>query len=224
MVQIPPVSSPATLDEARRLQADLASRVELTDAPGGLPTVVTGLDVSYRVGSDDVVAAAVVIDIASGEIIEHQVVRGTVTFPYTPGLLAFREIPMLLEALRGLRTDPGLLLCDGQGIAHPRRCGLASHLGVLLDLPAVGCAKRRFIGTHDEPGQRRGDRAALVDGTERIGSVLRTQDGVAPVFVSPGHRIDHEAACELVLAAAPRYRLPDPVRHADRLSRAALVG
>lgn len=163
-----------------------------------------------------------VVEVASGAVLEEVVGHGVATFPYAPGLLAFREVPLLLDLLGVLRTGVDLLLCDGQGLAHPRRCGLACHLGVLADRSTIGCAKNHFVGEHAEPGPQRGDRADLVDGTDVVGQVLRTQDGVRPVYVSPGHRIGVAQATDLVLALTSTYRLPDPVRRADHLSRAAL--
>lgn len=210
------------LADAERIQRELAARVVVPRGPVIAPRVVVGLDVSYVVGSDRVAAAAVVVDAAEGAVLEEAVVHGTVTFPYRPGLLAFREVPILTELLDGLRTPVDLLLCDGQGIAHPRRCGLAAHLGVLRDRPAVGCAKNHFVGEHREPGPRRGDREPLRDGDDVLGEVLRTQDGVRPVYVSPGHLVGVTQASDLVLALTGRYRLPDPLRRADHLSRAAL--
>ena len=136
-------------------------------------------------------------------------------FPYVPGLLSFREAPALLAAWRRLRTPVDALLCDGQGIAHPLRFGLASHLGVLLGLPAVGCAKSRLIGDWVEPGLARGEHSPLTVGTERIGTVLRTRTGVKPLFVSPGHLCDFEGAADLVLRCGGGLRLPEPVRLAD---------
>jgi len=143
-------------------------------------------------------------------------------FPYEPGLFAFRELPPLLAALERLDRGPDVLVCDGHGLAHPRRFGLACHLGVLTGLPTFGVAKTRFVGTHAVPAAARGSSAPLVDAGEEVGAVLRTQDGVKPVYVSAGHRIDLAHACRLTLALTPRYRLPETTRHADRLSRAAL--
>lgn len=208
-------------------QDALRARVEIPDGPVPAPEAVAGLDVSYANGSDALVAAAVVVRVADGAVLEEVVEPGVARFPYRPGLLAFREVPALLDVLGRLRTAPDLLLCDGQGLAHPRRCGLACHLGVVTGLPAVGCAKNHFVGGHVEPGPRRGDRSPLHDGdgsggVEVVGEVLRTQDGVRPVFVSPGHRIGVAQATDLVLALAPAHRLPDAVRRADHLSRAAL--
>jgi deoxyribonuclease V len=206
--------------EAERIQRELAAMVEIPAGPVPAPRAVAALDVSYAVGEDRTVAAAVVV--ADGEIVEERTVGGRADFPYRPGLLAFREVPILLEVLDRLVTPVDLLLCDGQGLAHPVRCGSACHLGVVTGLPAVGCAKSRFVGEHAEPGPRRGDRAPLVDGGERVGTVLRTQDGVRPVYVSPGHRIGIEQADELVLGLCSAYRLPDGLRRADHISRQAL--
>ena len=139
------------------------------------------------------------------------------TFPYVPGLLSFREVPVLLKVLRRVATPVQGVLCDGHGIAHPRRLGLASHLGVIVGLPTVGCAKSRLCGTHDEPGTKRGSMTPLTDYGERIGSVLRTRDGVRPVYVSPGHLTDFETSIVWVLACGGGFRLPEPVRLADRL-------
>ncbi len=136
-------------------------------------------------------------------------------FPYVPGLLSFRELPALLAAFSRLRVRPDAILCDGQGVAHPRRFGLACHLGVLLDLPAIGCAKSRLIGAHEEPGSHRGDRTPLRDGREMIGTVLRTRDRVRPLFVSVGHRATLRDAVHLVLRCGAGYRLPEPTRWAD---------
>ncbi len=213
---------PGSVAEAEVVQREVAARVRIPAGPVPAPRTVAGLDISYRTDSDRVAAAAVVVDLGTGEVVEEVVVDGVVEFPYVPGLLAFREVPMLLRVLDGLTTPVDLLLCDGQGLAHPRRCGVACHLGVVVDLPAVGCAKNHLVGAHDEPGPRRGDRAPLVDGGQVLGSVLRTQDGVRPVYVSPGHRIGVDQAADVVLALCSRYRLPDPVRRADHISRQAL--
>ncbi|TDD70894.1 endonuclease V [Actinomadura darangshiensis] len=218
---------PSTPEEAEAIQDLLRPMLEL-DVPGpAAPSTVAGLDVSYAGdggGTGDRLAAAVVVlDGTTLEVVEESVAVGTAAFPYVPGLFAFRELPTLLEALRGLTTTPGLLVCDGFGIAHPRRFGLACHLGVLTGLPAIGVGKTAFIGTYDQPGARRGDAAPLRDGGEVVGRVLRTRDGVKPVFVSVGHRTDLGTACRNVLALAREYRLPETTRRADRLSRDALA-
>jgi deoxyribonuclease V len=138
------------------------------------------------------------------------------TFPYVPGLLSFRELPALVAACANLTVRPEVILCDGQGQAHPRRLGLASHLGLLFDLPSIGCAKSRLCGDHDEPGPCRGDRAVLRDGREVIGTVLRTRDHVRPLYISVGHRVRLRDAVELVLRCGAGYRLPEPTRQADQ--------
>ncbi len=144
---------------------------------------------------------------------------GVPAFPYVPGLFAFREVPALLAALDKLTVRPDVLVCDGHGLAHPRRFGLASHLGVLTGLPAFGVGKTRLLGDWAPVGPRRGDRSPLIDAGETVGAVLRTQDGVKPVFVSAGHRMDLAGACDLTLALTPRYRLPETTRAADRACR-----
>jgi deoxyribonuclease V len=198
--------------------------VRIPSGPVPVPGTAVGLDISYEVGSERAVGAAVVVDTERGTVLEEVVVEGTVTFPYVPGLLAFREVPILLRAIDQLATPVGLLLCDGQGLAHPRRCGVACHLGVLTGLPAVGCAKNHLVGGHREPGPRRGDREPLVEGGDVLGCVLRTQDDVRPVYVSPGHLIGVDQAADVVLGLCSAYRLPDPVRRADHISRQALRG
>lgn len=188
-----------------------------------VPSVVVGVDVSY--GADDhvAVAAAVAVDTESFEVVEQATVVGAPTFPYLPGLLSFRESPLALAALGRLTVEPELIVADGHGYAHPARFGLACHLGVVLDVPTVGCAKTPFFGTHDEPGTERGAWTPIVaDGGEVVGSALRTQTGVKPVFVSPGHLIDVAGARTIVLTLSPRYRLPETTRQADHLSRRAL--
>ena len=175
---------------------------------------VAGLDCAF--GGDRVFAAVVAWDVERRRVIERRALSRPLQFPYVPGLLSFREAPALLAVLRRLRTPVDALLCDGQGIAHPRRFGLACHLGVLLGLPAVGCAKSRLIGDWVEPGRDRGECSPLTIGAERIGTVLRTRTGVKPLFVSPGHLCDFEGAEDLVLRCGGGLRLPEPVRLADR--------
>lgn len=207
--------------EARAQQEALRPRVVTVDDH---PPVVTaaGLDVAYDPASDRAAAAIVVLDVATLARVDAAVVTGRATFPYAPGLLAFREVPLLTEAYEQLTHAPDLLVCDGHGIAHPRRIGLASHLGVLLDRPSVGVAKTPYLGEHAPLGERRGAAADIVDGGEVIGRALRTRDGVAPVYVSVGHRVALDTACALVLRLAPRYRQPETTRQADSASRAAL--
>ncbi|MFJ5029688.1 endonuclease V [Streptomyces sp. NPDC088560] len=218
-----PAGWPATEEEARAVQDELRGRV-VRDEPGPPPARghVTGVDVAYDDGLDLVAAAAVVLDAATLEVVAEATAVGRVSFPYVPGLLAFREIPTVLAALDRLPCPPGLVVCDGYGLAHPRRFGLASHLGVLTGLPVVGVAKNPFTFTYDEPGPARGASAALLAGTEEVGRALRTRDGVKPVFVSVGHRVSLDNAVAHTLALTPRYRLPETTRRADALCRLAL--
>ncbi|MFJ4847419.1 MULTISPECIES: endonuclease V [unclassified Streptomyces] len=193
------------------------------------PRYVAGLDVAYGGGhgaADDIVAAAVVVvDAATLAPVDQATATARAGFPYVPGLFAFRELPVLIEALRGLTVTPDLLLCDGQGLAHPRRFGLACHLGVVTGLPAAGVAKTPFVGTYDAAalGEERGASVPLVDAGETVGRALRTRSGVRPVYVSTGHGIDLDTACRHVLALSPSYRLPETTRLADRLSRERLT-
>ncbi len=199
------------------IQRELAARVERIPPPGFAPRVVAGLDAAFPRGGATCVAAAVAWRVPDRKVVEESVVRAPLRFPYIPGLLSFREAPALLEALDRLRTPVDALLVDGQGLAHPRRFGLACHLGLLADLPAVGAAKSRLIGEHAEAGPHRGNRVPLRHRGERIGTVLRTRDRVRPLFVSIGHRVDLSVAERLVLACGIGFRLPEPVRLADLL-------
>jgi deoxyribonuclease V len=218
-----PAGWPATEDEARAVQDELRGRVVL-DEPGPPPGSghVTGVDVAYDDERDLVVAAAVVLDATSLAVVAEATAVGRVSFPYVPGLLAFREIPTVLAALERLPCPPGLVVCDGYGLAHPRRFGLASHLGVLTGLPTIGVAKNPFTFTYDEPDAPRGSTSPLLAGSEEVGRALRTRDAVKPVFVSVGHRVTLDSACAHTLALAPAYRLPETTRRADALCRAAL--
>ncbi|GAB1509363.1 endonuclease V [Actinophytocola sp. KF-1] len=216
-----PVLVPPTVEEAVALQSALAPAVIRTPPPGFAPRTATGLDVAYAVGSPVVAAAVVTVDVASGAVLESATAVGEASFPYVPGLFAFRELPALLEALSRLRTTPDLLVADGHGLAHPRRFGLACHLGVETGLPTIGVAKTP-MGDYDPPAQTRGATTPVVDGTEEVGAALRTQPDVKPVFVSIGHKIDLPTARTLTLALSPRYRLPETTRQADHLSRTTL--
>ncbi|NUP76609.1 MAG: endonuclease V [Nonomuraea sp.] len=218
-----PAGWPATEEEARAVQDELRERVLLGEAgpPPGTGHV-TGVDVAYDDERDVVAAAAVVLDAGTLEVVEEATAVGRISFPYVPGLLAFREIPTVLAALGALTRPPGLVVCDGYGLAHPRRFGLASHLGVLTDLPTIGVAKNPFTFAHAEPGAARGSASPLLAGTEEVGRALRTRDAVKPVFVSVGHRTGLDNACAHTLALTPAYRLPETTRRADALCRRAL--
>jgi deoxyribonuclease V len=210
---------PRTVAEAEAVQDRLRPLVDLVGPGPTAPRTVAGLDVAYAEDGDRLAAAVTVLDAATLAVLDTAVTTGRAAFDYVPGLFAFRELPALLTALGRLTVQPDLLVCDGHGLAHPRRFGLACHLGVLTGRPAVGVGKTPLIGDWTEPGQRRGSWSPLLDGTEQVGRVLRTQDGVKPVFVSVGHRMDLDNACAQVLRLAPRYRLPETTRSADRLCR-----
>lgn len=186
--------------------------------------MVAGVDVAYAssVSPTLVAAAVVVLSFPSLSVVTSATASGVSEFPYVPGLLAFRELPFVLAALADLDATPDVIVCDGYGIAHPRRFGLASHLGVLTGIPCFGVGKTAFIGTHSTVDSRRGAWSSLVDGSDVIGAAVRTQPGVKPVYVSAGHLIDLPSAIELTLELAPNYRLPETTRQADRLSRSAL--
>jgi deoxyribonuclease V len=210
----------AIQDELRRLL--------ILRPPAQRPRLIAGADASYQKRGDLFVGAVVVYSLNPWRLVEHAAARGRVTFPYIPGLLSFREAPILLRAFAKLEHRPDLIIFDSQGIAHPRRLGLASHMGLLLDAPTIGCAKSRLIGSYREPGRRAGCHAALSLEGERIGTVLRTRDGVNPVFVSPGHRMDHRSSVRWVLRCCRGYRLPEPTRQAhilvNRLRRERMSG
>ncbi|GAA2502704.1 endonuclease V [Streptomyces gobitricini] len=218
-----PADWPSDEAAALAVQDELRGRVVL-DEPGPPPGtgLVTGVDVAYDDERDLVAAAAVVLDARTLTVVEEATAVGRVSFPYVPGLLAFREIPTVLAALGALGSDPGVVVCDGYGQAHPRRFGLASHLGVLTGLPVIGVAKNPFTFSYERPGPGRGASTPLVADGERVGRALRTQEGVKPVFVSAGHRVILDNACAHALHLTPRYRIPETTRRADSLCRRAL--
>lgn len=207
--------------EAAALQRDLAQKVIQEDSFSSVE-YVAGVDVAYSMHSGNLVAAVVILDAGSLELVESATVEDTAAFPYIPGLFSFRELPPVIKAFEKIKMTPQLVVCDGQGVAHPRRFGLASHLGVLLELPTIGCGKTRLIGEYAEPDLKRGSYSSLVDHGEEIGSVLRTQEGVKPIFVSVGHRISLASAREWILKLSPRYRLPETTRRADHLVKTVL--
>lgn len=206
---------PEDAAQARALQARLASRVRLT--PLVEPERIAGCDVCYR--DEDGLAWAVVVVMVAGIVVEQAAWVGRPAMPYQPGLFAFREASALILAFERLITPPDLVFVDGHGIAHPRRFGLACHLGLLLGVPTVGVAKSRLVGEFEEVGAERGCSSPLMDGQHTIGSVLRTRRGSTPVFVSPGHLCDSPSAVGLTLAASGDHRLPAPIRVADQVGR-----
>ncbi len=201
--------------EAKALQRRLRERVRVEPLKGPVHRVA-GVDVSVQ--GEMSRAAVVLLSFPDLNPLEAATAERPVPFPYIPGLLAFREGPAVLDALARLEGRPDVLIFDAQGLAHPRRMGLATHLGVLLDLPSIGCAKSRLCGEHEDPPPERGAWAPLFDGEEVIGAVLRTRTGVHPVYVSVGHRVNLESAIEWVLRCCTRYRLPEPTRWAHRVA------
>jgi deoxyribonuclease V len=202
-----------TIPQAIALQKELAGKVD-TRTPLLRCDLVAGADISYNLRSPVFYAAVVVLRTSDWSIVEVQEAVRESPFPYVPGLLSYREGPALLEALTKIESPVDALMIDGQGIAHPRRFGIASHMGLWLDLPTIGCAKSRLTGKYKEPGPKRGALATLKDKDEMIGSIVRTRDRVKPVFVSVGHKIDQASAVRLVLESARGYRIPEPTRQA----------
>lgn len=200
-------------ERAREIQQELKNRIHLQPLNTDLE-LVAGADMSLSKEYETFFAGVVVMHYPDMEIVEKQTVHRKADFPYIPGLLTFREGPAVLGALEQLTVDPDLIVFDGQGLAHPRRMGLATHMGIWLGMPTVGCAKSRLVGEHEEPGEERGNWAELTDEGERIGTVLRTRTGVKPLFVSPGHLCSHEDARRIVLECATRYKMPEPTRQA----------
>jgi deoxyribonuclease V len=203
--------------QARRIQAEGREHVVAADWLGEVRRVA-GIDVGFEEAGAVTRAAVAVLEFPTLRLLESALACLPTTFPYVPGLLSFREIPAVLEALHQLSAPPDLLLCDGQGYAHPRRFGLACHLGVLTGLPSIGVAKSRLLGTHGPLPAHKGAWVPLLDGDDTIGAVLRTRTGVAPLYVSIGHRVTLPTAIHWVLACTTRYRLPETTRQAHRLA------
>jgi len=213
---IPPLRHSWRLSPARaiRLQRTLATRVSLKPLRGTIRSLA-GADVSYDPRSGRFYAAVVLLSWPGLSVIETARAHGPSRFPYIPGLLSFREIPPLLRAFRRLRRRPGLVFCDGQGLAHPRRFGLACHLGLLLGIPTLGCAKTLLVGEHSPVPPERGGRSPLLLDGRQVGTALRTREGTKPIFVSPGHRISMAQAVSWALHGTTRFRIPEPTRLAD---------
>lgn len=219
----PPVADahplyPASIAEARAIQHDLRQRIDIADRFGDIRTIA-GVDVGYDIKANRSRASIVVLSFPDLVPVDAAIAYLPTGFPYVPGFLSFRELPVITEGLKLLKHLPDLVLVDGQGVAHPRRLGIATHLGLVTDLPTIGVAKSRLTGRHDEPGLHKGDRVDLMDGSEKIGTVLRSKDGVKPLYISPGHRVGQESAVQIVLACLTRYRLPEPTRLADKHSK-----
>ncbi|MGB3309267.1 MAG: deoxyribonuclease V [Nodosilinea sp.] len=209
---------PTTAAEAIALQQTLAPQIVLQDRLPDPIRYVAGVDAGFEDAGQTTRAAVVVLSFPDLTPVDEVLVRRPTTFPYVPGLLSFREVPAVLAALAQLKTEPDVVLCDGQGIAHPRRLGIASHLGLLCDRPTVGVAKSRLVGTHIEVPPDKGAWVPLMDRGERIGAVLHNRTNTKPLYISPGHYTTLETAIDLVLRCSTKYRLPETTRYADRLA------
>lgn len=218
MPYILPPDWPETAAAATRIQNELRHQVRLMD-DFDPPETIAGIDVGFDTLRQEAKASVVLLDADTLAVRAQVTAYQPVSFPYVPGYLSFREIPVLLQALSALPESPGLLMVDGQGIAHPRRFGIAAHLGIITGLPALGVAKSVLCGTYHEPGPEKGDTSLLLHKGEKIGTVLRSKDGVKPLFISPGHRITHDRAVAWVLKCLTKYRLPEPTRLADKYSK-----
>ncbi|MFM9266475.1 deoxyribonuclease V [Tychonema sp. BBK16] len=208
---------PQTIEEAIAIQEQLRPLV-ITENQLSTVRYVAGVDVGYDNTNGVSQAAVTVLSFPDLQLQQQAVVRSPTAFPYVPGFLSFREVPAVLDALEKISPMPDLILCDGQGIAHPRRFGLACHLGVLTGIATVGVAKNRFIGEHSEVGFDRGSWQPLLDQGEIVGAALRTQAGIKPIYVSIGHKVNLISAIEYVLHCALKYRLPETTRSADQLT------
>jgi deoxyribonuclease V len=204
-----------TTTQAIEIQKTLASEVIKTGSVSA-PHFIAGVDISVNRFSKTSTGAVVVLSYPDLQVVETQVVTDRITFPYVPGMLSFREAPLILAAFEKIKIKPDIVMVDRQGIAHPRRFGIASHLGLILGIPTIGCAKSRLCGEHEIPGTQAGSFAELKDNGEVIGAVLRTRENVKPLYISVGHLIDLPAAMKWVLAYCRGYRLPEPTRLAHQ--------
>jgi deoxyribonuclease V len=214
-----------TEQEAINIQQELRKKVIMDDRLPAEIRLIAGVDVEYDKESETIAGAFALLDYNTLEVVEVATHCMEGTFPYIPGLFSFREMPVLLEAWKKLERRPDLIICDGQGRAHPRRFGLACHMGVLLDIPTLGCGKTRLFGQYEPPLPERGAVSRLLaeDDGEHIGNVLRTQAGINPVFVSVGHKISLDTATAIVLKMCVEYRLPETTRKADHYGREAFL-
>ena len=206
------------------LQNNLRDKVIKQDQLPEIIKYIAGVDVAYNDGSDKMIGAIVVLNAQTHELVEQAFHEMEITFPYIPGLFSFREIPPLIEAFKKLTIKPDLIVCDAQGIAHPKGIGMATHLGIELDVPTIGCAKKRLVGSYDKAtlGLKRGDTQELIYNNVLVGKALRTQDNTNPMYVSIGHKISLETAIDWILKLTPDYRLPETTRQADHLVNSLL--
>ncbi|HEU5048618.1 MAG TPA: deoxyribonuclease V [Rickettsiales bacterium] len=209
---------PQDAKQAISMQEELRRKISLNDDFGEI-RVIAGVDVSYDINNN--ISRGFVVCLHADTLQPFCSVKAELptTFPYIPGLLSFREIPVIIKALNMLDRTPDLLMVDGQGIAHPRRLGIAAHLGVLTGLPSIGVAKSRLVGSYKEPALDKGSQKPLTHKGEKIGTVLRSKDKLLPLFISPGNRVSHETAVRITLECLTKYRLPEPTRIADKLSK-----
>lgn len=207
---------PVNIAEARKIQDEYRNKVKIVPL-GKSPDYIAGVDAAFY--DDKVIGVACLYKYPEIVPLEDSCVIEKTAFPYIPGYLSFREGPAIVHALRDLKRKPDVILFDGQGIAHPKMLGIASQIGAILDMPAIGCAKSRLVGEYEEPGRNKGDWSPLTYGGEVVGAVLRTRDGVRPVFVSPGHRVALKESIEIVLGCTGKYRIPEPLRRADMISK-----
>ncbi len=213
-----PAHWPDNATDAAVMQKELRHKVRVEDAFGP-PRTIAGVDVGFDTVRNEAKASIVLLDAGTLAVKAQVTTHQAVSFPYIPGFLSFREIPVLLRALSQLPEVPDMLMVDGHGIAHPRRFGIAAHLGVVTGLPGIGVAKSLLCGTYQEPGLEKGDTSLLMHKGEKIGTVLRSKDNVKPLFISPGHRVSHDTAVAWVLKCLTKYRLPEPTRLADKYSK-----
>ncbi|TVP64682.1 MAG: deoxyribonuclease V [Nodularia sp. (in: Bacteria)] len=211
---------PLTVEEAIAIQESLRNQVIRSDKLKQPVQYVAGVDMGFESNGTISRAAVAVLSFPDLQVRETSLAYRPTSFPYIPGFLSFREIPAVLDALEKIKITPDIILCDGQGIAHPRRLGIASHLGVILDMPTIGVAKSLLIGKHDQLLDTKGSWQPLIHKGETIGAVLRTRQGVKPVYVSTGHRVSLTTAINYVLSCTPKYRLPETTRIADKLASA----
>jgi deoxyribonuclease V len=207
---------PENITDAKAIQLALKDRIKIIPLRKK-PRLIAGVDASFF--EDKVIGVACLYKYPEIIPLEDSFALTEVSFPYIPGFLSFREGPVIIEALKGLKIKPHVILFDGQGIAHPKGMGIASHIGVILDMPAIGCAKSRLVGEYKEPRGKKGDWSSLRYNNRTVGAVLRTRNNINPVFVSPGHRTDLKSSIEIVLGCTSKYRIPEPLRRADFLSR-----
>ena len=207
---------PRSIEEARKVQLELKKKVRLMPLRKQL-RIIAGIDAAFT--DDRIVAVACLFTYPDLKPLEDAHAARKITFPYVPGFLSFREGPAIIRAANRLSVRPDLILFDGQGIAHPEGLGIASHIGIVLAIPSIGCAKSRLTGEYNEPGAKKGNQSRLFYKGKAIGKVLRTRDNVKPLFVSPGHMMDIEGAVSIVMQCVGKYRIPEPIRRADALSK-----